>query len=69
MEKNLLRVAYILDKVEGNPELRIPADSIQQRNGWVFAICNNQIVGGVKEEYLKGFYLEVDTSKDFLKEL
>ena len=53
------RVVYILDNTEGNVELRVFADSIEQKNGWVLAIWRNQIIGGVKEEHLKGFYLEV----------
>lgn len=53
-------IVYVFNNTEGLTELRILADSIEQRNGWVLAFYNNQMVGGVKEEHLKAFYLEVD---------
>ena len=53
-------IVYVFNNTEGLTELRILADSIEQRNGWVLAFYHNQMVGGVKEEHLKGFYLEVD---------
>ncbi len=62
MDNEVLEVVYILDNTEGNIELRVFADNIEQRNGWVFALWNNQIVGGVKEESLKAFYLTHNTS-------
>ena len=58
MEDNMLRLVYVFNNTEGLTELRVLADSIEQRNGWVLAIWHNQITGGVKEEYLKAFYLE-----------
>ena len=59
MEDIMTRVVYVFNNTEGQTELRLMADSIEQRNGWVLAIWRNQIIGGVKEEYLKAFYLEV----------
>lgn len=53
-------IVYVFNNAEGLTELRILADSIEQRNGWVLAFWRNQMVGGVKEEHLKAFYLEVD---------
>lgn len=58
--ENKLRLVYLFDATEGMTELRVLADSVEQRNGWVLAVWHNQVVGGVKEEYLKAFYLEVD---------
>ena len=51
---------YVFNNEEGLTELKILADSIEQINGWVLAFWHNQMVGGVKEEYLKAFYLKVD---------
>lgn len=59
MENNILKAVFILNNLEGITELKVPADYIEQRNGWVLAIWNNAVVGGVKEEYLKAFYLMV----------
>lgn len=53
-------IVYVFNNTEGLTELRILADSIEQRNGWVLAFWRNQMVGGVKEEHLKAFYLKVD---------
>lgn len=53
-------IVYIFNNTEGLTEMRILADSIEQRNGWVLAFYHNQMVGGVKEEHLKAFYLEVN---------
>lgn len=58
--ENTLRLVYVFDATEGLTELRVLADSVEQRSGWVLAIWRNQVVGGVKEEYLKAFYLEAD---------
>lgn len=60
-ETNALRLVYVLDITEGLTELRVLADSVEQRNGWVLAIWRNQVVGGIREEYLKAFYLETDS--------
>ena len=60
MEDKVLRVVYVFNSEEGLTELRVLADSIEQRNGWVLAFCHDKMVGGVKEEHLKAFYLEVD---------
>lgn len=59
MEDKILRLVYVFDTTEGLTELRVLADSVEQRNGWILAICHNQVTGGVKEEHLKAFYLEV----------
>ncbi len=61
MENNTSRVVYILNNTKECVELGVLADSIEQRNGWVLAIWHNQVIGGVKEEYLKAFYLEAVT--------
>ena len=61
MEDNMLRLVYVFNNTEGLTELRVLADSIEQRNGWVLAIWHNQVTGGVKEEHLKAFYLEAVT--------
>lgn len=55
----LLNAVYLFNNTEGTTELKILADSIEQRNGWVLAIWNDRVVAGVKEEYLKAFYLEI----------
>lgn len=56
----LLKAVYLFNNTEGTTELKILADSIEQRNGWVLAIWNDRVVAGVKEEYLKAFYLEIN---------
>ena len=53
------RVVYVFNSTEGQTEWRVLADSIEQKNGWILALWRNQVVGGVKEEHLKSFYLEV----------
>lgn len=68
MENNELHVVYVFNDTNETYKLKVLADSIEQINGWVLALWNNQIVGGVKEEYLKAFYLEADTYiNDILK--
>ena len=57
MRNNILEAVYIFNNTEGITELKVPADGIEQRNGWVLALWNDMVVGGVKEEYLKAFYL------------
>lgn len=57
MENNILKAVFVFNYTGGITELKIPADDIELRNGWVLAIWNNAIIGGVKEEYLKAFYL------------
>lgn len=59
--RNKLRLVYLFDTTEGLAELRVLADSVEQRNGWVLAVWNNQVIGGAKEEHLKAFYMDVDT--------
>lgn len=67
MESNMYAV-YVFDTDEGVTELKVLADSIEQRNGWVLALWRNQVIGGVKEECLKAFYLKADTyMNDILK--
>lgn len=61
MEENMTRVVYVLNNTEGPTELRVFANNIEQINGWILALWHNEIVGGVKEEYLKAFYLEIVT--------
>ena len=68
MEDNKLHIVYVFDTTEGITELRVLADNVEQRNGWVLAMWRNQVIGGVKEGCLKAFYLEADTYKnDILK--
>lgn len=57
MGNSILEAVYLFNNTEGITELRVLADGIEQRNGWVLAFWNDQVVGGVKEEYLKAFYL------------
>ena len=52
-----MEIVYLFNNTEGITELRVPADNIEQRSGWVLALWGNNVVGGVKEEYLKAFYL------------
>lgn len=67
MESNMYAV-YVFDTDEGVTELKVLADSIEQRNGWILALWHNQVTGGVKEEYLKAFYLRAETyMNDILK--
>ena len=61
MAKNMTRVVYVLNNQEGPTELRVFANNIEQRKGWILALWYNEVVGGVKEEDLKAFYLEVVT--------
>lgn len=56
--ENKLEAVYIFNNTEGITELKVLADSIEQRNGWVLALWKNEVIGGVKEEYLKAFYLK-----------
>ena len=58
MEDKILYAVFMFNNKEGMTELRVPADSIEQRNGWVLALWNDKVVGGAKEEYLKAFCLE-----------
>lgn len=60
MENNILKVVFIFNDTEGMTEFKVPADGIERSNGWVVALWKNQVVGGVKEEYLKAFYLETN---------
>lgn len=58
MRNDITRIVYVLNGTNGAVELRVLADAIEQKNGWVLAVWRNQVVGGVKEEHLKAFYLE-----------
>ena len=57
MENNTLEAVFIFNNTEGMTELRVPSNKIEQRNGWVLALYDKIVVAGVKEEYLKAFYL------------
>ena len=59
MEENMTRLVYVFNNTEGLTELKVLADSVENRNGWVLAIWRDGVIGGVKEEHLKAFYLEV----------
>lgn len=55
--KILLDAVYVFSNTEGITELRVLANDIEQRNGWILALWDGKVVGGAKEEYLKAFYL------------
>lgn len=57
MESNLLNAVFLFNDTEGTTELRMLADDITQRNGWVLALWHDRVIGGAKEECLKAFYL------------
>ena len=52
-----LDAVFKLDSENGMTELRLLADSVDHRKGWVVALWKGRVVGGVKEEHLKAFYL------------
>jgi hypothetical protein len=52
-----MEVIYVFNNTEETSKLKIPADSIEQINGWILALWKGKVVGGVKEEYLQAFYL------------
>lgn len=54
-----VNAVFVFSGTKGDVELRLVADNIEQRNGWVLALYRNHLVGGVKEEHLKAFYLNV----------
>lgn len=58
MENITLEAVYIVQTTEGIIELKVPADSFEQRSGWVLALLCNNVVAGVKEECLRAFYLK-----------
>lgn len=58
MGNTILEAVYVFNNTEGITELRVPADDFEQRNGWILALWNDKVIGGVKEEYLKAFYLK-----------
>ena len=57
MKNIMLEAVYIFNDTEGITELRVLADSIEQRNGWVIALWHDKIMASAKEECLKAFYL------------
>jgi hypothetical protein len=61
MGNDLFNAVYLFNNTEGTTELRVLADSIEQRNGWVLALWNDKVIAGAKEEYLKAFYLGAST--------
>jgi hypothetical protein len=58
--ENITNIVYMFNGTKGISELRILADSVEQRNGWVLALWQGQIMGGIKEECLKAFFLEAN---------
>ena len=58
--ENITNIVYMFKDTDWMSELRILADSVEQRNGWVLALWHGQIMCGIKEEYLKAFFLEVN---------
>lgn len=61
-EENLynLYLVFIFNDTKEFSEMKIPADSIVRKDGWVFASHRNNILGGAKEEHLKAFYLSAE---------
>ena len=57
MEDNALELVFVFNNADGVDELRLLADDIEHKSGCVLAIWKNKVVGGVKEEYLRCFYL------------
>ena len=60
MKNNILNAVFILNDTEGMTGLKVPAQGIEERNGWVIALWENQMTCGVKAEHLKAFYLEAE---------
>ena len=58
--ENITNIVYMVNDINGVSEVRILADSVEQRNGWVLALWQGQIMGGIKEECLKAFFLETN---------
>ena len=58
MRNEMLDAVFIFNDIEEMTTLRVPADKIEQRNGWILALWNDEIISGVKAEYLKAFYLD-----------
>ena len=56
--ENILLKARCYFNAENTIGFKILADSFEQRDGWIFAIWNGRTVAGVREKYLKAFYLE-----------
>ena len=57
MESTIFEAVYVFNDVDELTKIKVPANSIEQINGWVLAILNGKVICGVKEEYLKAFYL------------
>lgn len=57
MGNNILEAVFVFNNAERTTELRVPANRIEQRSAWVLALLDDKVVGGVKEEYLRAFYL------------
>lgn len=57
MGNDLFNAVYLFNNTEETTELRVLANSIEQRNGWILALWNDKVIAGAKEEYLKAFYL------------
>lgn len=55
-----VHITYMFNNTDGLTELSVLANHVEQKNGWILAYWDGVIVCGVKEEYLKGFYLKVD---------
>ena len=60
MGNNILEAVFVFNNAERTTELRVPANSIEQRSAWVLALLDDKVVGGVKEEYLRAFYLTLN---------
>ena len=58
MEKTIFEAVYLFNDADGVAKIKVPVTSIKQINGWVLAMFDGNVVGGVKEEYLRAFYLK-----------
>lgn len=58
MEKAIFEAIYIFNDADGVTKIKIPVTNIKQINGWILAMFDGSVVGGVKEEYLRAFYLK-----------
>ena len=57
-DEPVMRLVYILNEGQGFNELRTLANTVKQRNGWILALYHDRITCGVREEYVKAFYLD-----------
>lgn len=58
MESAIFEAVYVFNDADGVTKIKVGANSIEQINGWVLAMLDGKVIGGVKEEYLRAFYLK-----------